>query len=57
MLKSSLQRTRVKLSQSLESMLQYIETYWEYDPFMFTQTPNPWTSDDHLGYFQLSAPL
>ncbi|XP_017770954.1 PREDICTED: regulator of G-protein signaling 11 isoform X2 [Nicrophorus vespilloides] len=56
-LKASLSRTRVKVSQALESMVQYVETYSEYDPIISgTQPSNPWVSED-LTYWQLNSPL
>lgn len=57
LLKNSLSRTRVKVSQALESMVQYVETYSEYDPLIAgTQPSNPWVSED-LTFWQLNGPL
>ncbi|XP_031359090.1 uncharacterized protein LOC116182689 [Photinus pyralis] len=57
LLKNSLLRTRVKVSQALESMMQHVETYAEYDPLIVnTQPSNPWVSED-LTYWQLNSPL
>ncbi|GLV35945.1 uncharacterized protein CBL_09837 [Carabus blaptoides fortunei] len=57
LLKNSLSRTRIKVSQALESMVQYVETYAEYDPLITgTQPSNPWVSED-LTYWQLNNPL
>lgn len=45
------------MSQALESMVQYVETYSEYDPLITgTQPSNPWVSED-LTYWQLNGPL
>lgn len=57
LLKNSLLRTRVKVSQALESMVQHVETYAEYDPLIVnTQPSNPWVSED-ITYWQLNSPL
>ncbi|CAG9860594.1 unnamed protein product [Phyllotreta striolata] len=57
LLKNSLSRTRVKVSQALEGMVQYVEIYMEYDPLITpTQPSNPWVSED-LTYWQLNSPL
>ncbi|XP_015838971.1 regulator of G-protein signaling 7 isoform X4 [Tribolium castaneum] len=57
LLKNSLSRTRVKVSQALESMVQHVETYAEYDPLITpTQPSNPWVSEDTT-YWQLNSPL
>lgn len=57
LLKNSLLRTRIKVSQALESMVQHVETYAEYDPLIVnTQPSNPWCSED-ITYWQLNSPL
>ncbi|KAJ8913836.1 hypothetical protein NQ315_003745 [Exocentrus adspersus] len=57
LLRNSLSRTRVKVSQALESMVQHVEIYMEYDPLITpTQPSNPWVSED-LAYWQLNSPL
>ncbi|CAH1104304.1 unnamed protein product, partial [Psylliodes chrysocephalus] len=57
LLKNSLSKTRVKVSQALESMVQHVEIYMEYDPLITpTQPSNPWVSED-LTYWQLNSPL
>lgn len=57
LLKSSLSKTRMKASQALESMVQYVEIYAEYDPLITpTQPSNPWVTED-LAYWQLNSPL
>lgn len=44
---SYLDRTRVKASVALDSLLQYVNTYLEHDPFLTPVQPsNPWHSDD-----------
>lgn len=45
------------MSQALESMVQHVETYMEYDPMIVgTQPSNPWVSED-LTFWQLNSPL
>ncbi|KAJ8966619.1 hypothetical protein NQ317_000618 [Molorchus minor] len=57
LLKNSLSKTRMKVSQALESMVQHVEIYMEYDPILTpTQPSNPWVSED-LTYWQLNSPL
>ncbi|XP_057656711.1 uncharacterized protein LOC130894131 isoform X1 [Diorhabda carinulata] len=57
LLKNSLSKTRMKVSQALESMVQHVEIYTEYDPLITpTQPSNPWVSED-LTYWQLNSPL
>ncbi|VEN62207.1 unnamed protein product, partial [Callosobruchus maculatus] len=57
LLRSSLNKTRIKVSQALESMMQHVEIYTEYDPLITpTQPSNPWVSED-LAYWQLNSPL
>ncbi|CAH0555392.1 unnamed protein product [Brassicogethes aeneus] len=57
LLKNSLSRTRVKVSQALESMIQHVETYNDYDPLTNSQLPsNPWVTEDTT-YWQLNSPL
>ncbi|CAH1995643.1 unnamed protein product [Acanthoscelides obtectus] len=54
LLRSSLNKTRIKVSQALESMMQHVEIYTEYDPLITpTQPSNPWVSED-LAYWQLN---
>lgn len=57
LLRNNLSRTRVKVSQALENMVQHVEIYMEYDPLITpTQPSNPWVSED-LTYWQLNSPL
>lgn len=57
MLRKNLSRTRLKVSQALENMVQHVEIYMEYDPLITpTQPSNPWVSED-LTYWQLNSPL
>ncbi|KAG5890629.1 hypothetical protein JTB14_020333 [Gonioctena quinquepunctata] len=57
LLRNSLSKTRVKVSQALESMVQHVEIYMEYDPLITpTQPSNPWVTED-LTYWQLNSPL
>ncbi|XP_022918428.1 regulator of G-protein signaling 11 isoform X2 [Onthophagus taurus] len=57
MLKRSLSRTRIKVSQALESMVQHVETYTEYDPMITGTLPsNPWVSEDAT-YWQQNSPF
>lgn len=57
LLRNSLSRTRIKVSQALESMVQHVETYMEYDPLITpTQPSNPWVSEDTT-YWALNSPL
>ncbi|GJQ83356.1 hypothetical protein Trydic_g18140 [Trypoxylus dichotomus] len=57
MLKNSLSRTRIKVSQALESMVQHVETYSEYDPIITGAHPsNPWVTED-LTFWQLNSPI
>ncbi|XP_044732204.1 uncharacterized protein LOC123295059 isoform X2 [Chrysoperla carnea] len=56
-LRNSLTRTRIKVSTALESMINYVETYTEYDPLISgIQPSNPWISED-LTYWQLNGSL
>ncbi|XP_025828974.1 regulator of G-protein signaling 11 isoform X2 [Agrilus planipennis] len=56
LLKNSLLRTRIKTSQALENMVQYVETFAEYDPMVTgIQPSNPWVSDD-ITYWQMNSP-
>ncbi|XP_060527624.1 regulator of G-protein signaling 11 isoform X2 [Cylas formicarius] len=57
LLRNSLFRTRIKVSQALENLVQHVETYTEFDPLLTsTQPSNPWVSEDTT-YWQLNAPL
>ncbi|KAL3270194.1 hypothetical protein HHI36_009250 [Cryptolaemus montrouzieri] len=57
LLRKSLSRTRIKVSQALESMIQHVETYAEYDPLITsTQPSNPWVSED-VTFWLLNNPL
>lgn len=56
MLKNSITRTRMKVSVACETLVQYYETYADYDAFMETPQPsNPWISDD-ITFWQYDAP-
>nr|CAD7406041.1 unnamed protein product [Timema cristinae] len=56
-LRSCLVRTRVKVSQALDNLLEHCETYIEYDPFLTGLQPSsPWISEDPI-YWQLNSPL
>lgn len=59
MLRNNLTRTRLKVSQALQNMVQHVEIYMEYDPLLIVQPThpvNPWISED-LTYWQLNSPL
>jgi hypothetical protein len=50
-------RTRVKVSQALDSLIQHCETYTEYDPFSSGAQPsNPWITEDQT-FWELNSPL
>lgn len=54
-LKSCVERTRAKVSVALESLIQFSETYHEYDPMVTAPNPsNPWISDDST-FWQLNS--
>ncbi|KAL1494809.1 hypothetical protein ABEB36_010345 [Hypothenemus hampei] len=56
-LRASLDRTRIKVSQALESLMQHVDTYTEFDTFMVPPLPsNPWVNED-VTYWILNAPL
>ncbi|KAI4462239.1 G-protein gamma-like [Holotrichia oblita] len=56
-LKNSLSRTRIKVSQALDGMVQHVDTYSEYDPIITgTQPSNPWVTED-LTFWQLNSPI
>ncbi|XP_069697878.1 regulator of G-protein signaling 9 isoform X2 [Periplaneta americana] len=56
-LRSCLVRTRVKVSQALDNLIQHCETYTEYDPFSSGAQPsNPWITEDPT-FWQLNSPL
>lgn len=56
-LRKSLTRTRIKVSQALDGMLQYVETYAEYDPMITPAQPsNPWVSEDFT-FWHINNPL
>ncbi|KAK6638004.1 hypothetical protein RUM44_008428 [Polyplax serrata] len=56
-LEKSLSRTRIKVSAALDNLMQYSETFMEYDSFFTSPQPsNPWLSDD-LTFWQLNSPL
>ncbi|XP_066248260.1 regulator of G-protein signaling 7 isoform X1 [Euwallacea similis] len=55
--RTSLYRTRIKMSQALEGLVQHIDTYTEFDPLLVPPQPsNPWVNED-ITYWQLNAPL
>ncbi|CAG9761083.1 unnamed protein product [Ceutorhynchus assimilis] len=57
LLKTSLYRTRIKVSQALEGLLQHVDTYTEFDPLLVPPQPsNPWVNED-ITFWQLNAPL
>ncbi|KAL0272457.1 UNVERIFIED_CONTAM: hypothetical protein PYX00_005417 [Menopon gallinae] len=52
-----LSRTRIKVSVALENLMQYSDTFVEYDSFFTTPQPsNPWLSDDPT-FWQLNSPI
>lgn len=56
-LAASLGRTRMKMSQACESLVQYHEIFAEYDPLMQPALPsNPWVSEDTT-FWQLNNTL
>ncbi|KAF4519454.1 hypothetical protein B566_EDAN009929 [Ephemera danica] len=56
-LRSCLDRTRVKTSVALDSLVQHANTFLEYDPVLVPVQPsNPWHSDDPT-YWQINSPL
>ncbi|PSN41096.1 hypothetical protein C0J52_21836 [Blattella germanica] len=56
-LRSCLVRTRVKVSQALDNLIQHCETYTEYDAFITGAQPsNPWITEDST-FWQLNSPL
>ncbi|KDR13220.1 regulator of G-protein signaling 9 isoform X2 [Zootermopsis nevadensis] len=56
-LRSCLVRTRVKVSQALDNLIQHCETYTEYDPLISGAQPsNPWISEDPT-FWELNGPL
>ncbi|XP_065091511.1 uncharacterized protein LOC135712492 isoform X2 [Ochlerotatus camptorhynchus] len=56
-LKASLGRNRVKMSQACESLVTYFETFSEYDPMMHPPLPsNPWVTED-VSFWQMNNPL
>lgn len=53
--KNSLGRNRMKMSQACDLLVQYYETYADFDPLMTQAQPsNPWVSED-VTYWQFSA--
>ncbi|KAF7281017.1 hypothetical protein GWI33_005248 [Rhynchophorus ferrugineus] len=57
LLRTSLYRTRIKVSQALENLVQHVETYSEFDPLLVPPLPsNPWVNED-VTYWQLTASL
>lgn len=53
-LKSSMGRTRMKMSQACECLIQYCETFSDYDFFIQPVLPsNPWVSED-ITFWQLN---
>ncbi|RZF42712.1 hypothetical protein LSTR_LSTR001507 [Laodelphax striatellus] len=56
-LRCSLNKTRIKVSQALDSHLQHCETYLEYDPILSGAQPsNPWLSEDPA-FWQFNSPI
>lgn len=56
-LKSSLGRTRIKMSQACEFLAQYWETFSDYDFFLQSALPsNPWVTEDQT-FWQLNNTL
>lgn len=56
-LKASLGRNRVKMSQACESLVTYYETFSDYDPMMQPPLPsNPWVTED-VSFWQMNNPL
>ncbi|XP_063706711.1 uncharacterized protein LOC134835715 [Culicoides brevitarsis] len=56
MLRNSFGRNRMKMSQACDLLVQYYETYGEFDPMMTPAQPtNPWVTDD-ISFWQFNAP-
>ncbi|KAL9695391.1 hypothetical protein quinque_014676 [Culex quinquefasciatus] len=56
-LKASLGRNRVKMSQACECNVAYYETFSEYDPMMNPPLPsNPWVTED-VSFWQMNGPV
>ncbi|XP_014245516.1 regulator of G-protein signaling 7-like isoform X2 [Cimex lectularius] len=56
-LRRQVARSRIKVSQAVESLITYSSTYAEYDPFFTPPQPsNPWLSDDPA-FWQFNLPL
>lgn len=57
LLRTSCIRTRIKVSQALESLASHCESYYEHDSFLVPRQPsNPWISEDPT-YWIINAPL
>lgn len=56
-MESSSGRTRMKMSQACESLIQYWDTFQEYDYFLTNPVPtNPWVTED-LSFWQLNKTI
>ncbi|XKL68419.1 hypothetical protein PGB90_003910 [Kerria lacca] len=56
-LKSCIDRTRTKVSVALESLVQFFDTYAEYDSMLIAPYPsNPWVTED-ITFWQLNCSL
>ncbi|CRL04267.1 CLUMA_CG017365, isoform B, partial [Clunio marinus] len=55
--KASIGRNRMKMSTACESLVNYYETFLEYDPLMMSAQPsNPWVTED-ITFWQLNQPV
>ena len=56
-LRRCLDRTRIKMSVALESLLTHCELYAEWDPMMTAPIPsNPWVTEDN-SFWLFNSPL
>ncbi len=56
-LRRCLDRTRIKMSVALESLMQYCEMFCEWDPMVTPPQPsNPWTSEDP-SFWSINSPM
>ncbi|XP_052122830.1 regulator of G-protein signaling 7 isoform X2 [Frankliniella occidentalis] len=56
-LRRCLDRTRIKMSVALESLMQYCEMFCEWDPMVTPPQPsNPWTSEDP-SFWSINSPI
>lgn len=56
-LRRCLDRTRIKMSVALESLMQYCDLFCEWDPMTTQPQPsNPWVDGD-LTFWMLNSPM